>query len=93
MNFFSPVTNALKNLGGEEVVLKVLDHFAEMGEIRQCFSDPLSVLQSAAKAYLASHLPQALIDVLDLGLLAAGDIGRDAGFAVLRLFRRFFHFS
>lgn len=44
MNFFFPASNALKNLGSKEIVLKVLNHLAKMGEVRQSFSDLLSIL-------------------------------------------------
>jgi len=48
MNFFFPVTNPFKNLGCKGIVLKILDHFAKVGEIRQRLSDPLSVLPTCS---------------------------------------------
>jgi hypothetical protein len=44
MNFFLSVTNTLKNFGSKEIVLYILNHFAKMGEVRQSFSDLLSIL-------------------------------------------------
>ncbi len=54
MNFFLPATNALKNLGGEEIVLKIFNHFAKMGGPSNFLSIFFQFCHSAAKAYLAS---------------------------------------
>jgi hypothetical protein len=43
-NFFLSVANAFKNLGSKEIVLKIVNHAAKMGGIRQTFSDLLSIL-------------------------------------------------
>jgi hypothetical protein len=57
MNRFLPFADALKNIGGEEIVLFILNHFAKIGVVRHVLAILFQFCPGAAKAYLTSELP------------------------------------